>query len=378
MKKLTVVQIAPTEESVPPQKYGGTELVVHNITKELVKRGHKVYLLASGNSKTSAQLVPIFPQNLRSFIDMENKRLVEVSKFIGIAKIIKAVNQLKDVDIIHNHYNWRVLAFSDSINKPIINTMHGPLGDPNLKMAYENFKNGKYISISNYQRKGLPMLNYVNTVYNGIDINLFHFYDSDERGKYLAFLGRTSPEKGIRESVIITKEADVKLKIAAKVDAVDKKYFEKEVKPLIDGEQIEFMGEIESSEKSDFLGSAAALLSPINWEEPFGLFFVESMACGTPVVAFARGSVPEIIKDGETGFIVNSSEKDKRGDWIIKKTGIDGMVEAVNKVYNMPKEEYERMRRNCRRHVERNFTAEKMAEEYEKVYYKILEKHGKK
>lgn len=359
MKSLKIAIISPPYESVPPKRFGAIELVVYNLVEQLVKNGHKVYLLATGNSKTSAELLPYLPKSFREYSESQFHKLEEKLTLLCVGRILKYLNKL-EVDIVHNHCGTMIVPFLDSITHPMITTLHAPIGFYNKysKMIYEHFKNANYVSVSHNQRNGMPDLNYVGTVYNGIRLEDFKL--SNKKGNYFAFLGRTSPEKGIKEAIIVSKKTGVKLKIAAKSES-DKEYFEKEVKPLIDGKQIEYIGEISSKDKSNFLGNAIALLSPIQWEEPFGLVFIEAMACGTPIIAFNRGSVPEIINHGKTGFI-------------IEKNNIENMVEAVKELTNMHTDEYKKMILNCRKQAEKNFTAEKMADAYEKVYLKILGK----
>jgi glycosyltransferase involved in cell wall biosynthesis len=309
--------------------------------------GHKVFLLASADSNTEAELIPIFPKPIRLEPFAQDMKKRDATKFIGIGKVVNELKKL-DVDIIHNHIGWRFLSFASCFSAPTLTTLHGPLDIDYQKFVYSQFKKQYFASISNSQRKPLPDLNYIATVYNGTDIKNLEFNDKPK--DYFAFLGRMSPEKGPVQAIQIAKKAGVKLKMAAKVDAVDKEYFEKEVKPLVDGKQIEFIGEIDSKEKSNFLRNAIGLIAPIQWEEPFGLFFIEAMACGTPVIGCKRGSVPEVIKDKKTGFIIKT---------------IDEAVKAIGKI--------EKIKRiDCRKHVEDNFTAEKMVEGYEKVYNKIL------
>lgn len=373
MRKLTIVQIAPIDEALPPPKYGAVELVVYNLTEELIERGHRVYLLAAGNSKTTAELLPIISRNLRTSLGTANPRRLEVAKFLALSKIIQILNTLKRVDIIHNHFNWRILGFSELIKKPIVTTLHGQLNDENLKIAHQNFTEANYVSISNHQRLGFRELNFLSTVYNGINLNKFRF--SKKGGKYLAFLGRMSPEKGPDQAIKIGVSAGVPVKMAAKVDTVQQKFFEAKIMPSLNN-QIKFIGEVNESQKNLFLGNAFALIAPIQTEEAFGLAFVEAMACGTPVIAFARGSVPEIIKDGETGLIINHSREDQRGEWIIKKVGHKGMIEAVKRIQKMSNKEYEIMRFKCRRHVEQNFTVDKMVTGYENVYQQLVARHN--
>jgi len=353
---MKIALLAPFEESVPPQKYGGTELIVYYLC-QILSRKHSVFLLATGDSKTKAKLVPIFPRSIRKERISQDMKIRESLKYVGMAKVLEELKKINP-DIIHNHIGWRFLPFAPLLKAPVVTTLHGPLDVPYQQFVYGRFKKSPFVSISNSQRKPFRILNYAATVYNGIDIKQFHFNDKPE-GDYFAFLGRMSPEKGPIQAIEVTKKAGVKLKMHAKVDAVDKEYFEKKIKPLIDGKQIKFPGEIGPKEKSDFLRNAKALLCPIQWEEPFGLFMIEAMACGTPVIAFGRGSVPEIIKNGKTGFICRPHDS-------------DSMVKAIKRIYRMPEKEYLEMRYRCRKSVEEKFTAERMVSEYEKVYRKIL------
>lgn len=351
-KKLKIAQLAPLEEKVPPKKYGGVELIVHNITEELVKRGHRVTLFASGDSQTSVKLFPVFSKCLRSLtktkVDLKTR---EAYKIFGATKIINALRKEK-FDIVHNHFNWRILAFSPFLKDPLVTTLHGPLNIDYQNLFFKKFSKEFYISISKNQREPMPNLNFIGNVYNGIDVNIFPFNEKPE--DYLAFLGRMSPEKGPVEAIKIAKRAKMKLIMAAKIDIVDKKYFAEQVKPLIDGKQIKFIGEIGHKKKMELLKNAKALLAPIQWREPFGLFLIEPMACGTPVIAFKRGSAPEIIKNG-TGFITKN---------------IKEAVEAVEKIDQIDRKE-------CRKHVEENFSIEKMVDGYEKIYYKVIKKFNK-
>jgi glycosyltransferase involved in cell wall biosynthesis len=344
---MRIAILAPFEESIPPQKYGGTELIVYYLCQILSKK-HSVFLLATGDSKTKAKLISIFPRSIRKEKMAQDMKFRESLKYMGIAKTVKKLKKINP-DIIHNHIGWRFLPFAPLFKSPVVTTLHGPLNVPYQQFVYGRFKEFPFISISNSQRKPFKKLNYAATVYNGIDIKEFDFNDNP-KGDYFAFLARMSPEKGPVQAIKAAKEAGFKLKMAAKVDAVDKEYFEKEVKPLIDGKQIKFLGEIKTSQKSAFLGNAKGLLVPLQWEEPFGLFMTEAMACGTPVIAFKRGSVPEIIKDKKTGFTVKT---------------INQMKESMKKINLIDRKE-------CRKWVEENFTAEKMVSEYEKTYKKLL------
>lgn len=347
---MRIAILAPFEEQVPPQKYGGTELIVYYLCQILPQRGHKVYLFASGDSGTRSQLIPIFPRAIRKEKIAQEMKFREALKYLGVGKLVEELRKIK-VDIIHNHLGWRFLPFASFFKCPVLTTLHDPPDISYQKFVYRKFKNYPFVSISKSQRKLLPSLNYAANVYNGIDLKKLIFKEKPEDG-YLSFLGRMSPEKGPFEAIQIAKKSGRKLKMAAKIDLVDKKYFEAKIKPLIDGKQIEFMGEIGPKEKNDFLRDSSALLAPLQWEEPFGLFMVEAMACGTPVIAFKRGSAQEIVEHGKTGFVVEDVKE---------------AVEAVKKIGQIE-------RLACRERVEKNFTAEKMVDNYEKVYSRIIKK----
>lgn len=354
---MKIALLAPFEESIPPKKYGGVELIVYHLAQLLSKK-HSVFLLATGDSKTNAKLIPIFPKALRTESFAKDMKIREAIKYIGISKVVKELKKIK-IDIIHNHIGWRFLPFASLLKVPTLTTLHGPLDVPYQKFVYGKFKQFPFVNISNSQKKPFSKLNYAATIYNGIDIKQFKFKEKPE-SDYFAFLARMSPEKGPIQAIQAVKMLGVKLKIAAKIDAVDSEFFEKKIKHLIDGKQIEFVGEIGPSEKSKFLNNARGLLVPLQWEEPFGLFMTEAMACGTPVIAFDRGSVREIIKDKKTGFIVKPLNK--RG-----KQNIAGLVKAMKEVDKIN-------RYDCRKLIEENFTAEKMVTDYEKVYQKIIKK----
>ncbi len=339
--------IAPFEEPVPPHKYGGTELVVANITEELVARGHEVYLAASGESKTSAQLLPIVPQALRALPREEFDKTRDYRKFAGMAKILQFIKDVNP-DIVHNHLNWRLVTFSDFITQPMMTTTHGPLTSVFERLSYTSFPRGNYISISDNQRKALPEINWVRTVYNGIDTSKFEL--GEGKGDYFVFLGRTTPEKGLAELCKLFSGTKHRLKIAAKIDPVDQEYYDSKIKPFVDGNQIEYVGEVDHEGKNRLLKDAKGLVMWLNWEEPFGLVVVEAMACGTPVVINARGSMPELIVDGKTGFLVNTLEEMKQ------------KLDEVDKID----------RHACRRHVEENFTVAKMVDSYLEVAEQLI------
>lgn len=361
--------------AVPPQGYGGIELVVENITEGLVKRGHDVTLFATGDSKTSANLAYFFPKAVGNDLFKKENPYYILQHAHAFVKYIRS----KNFDILHNNSQYIPMYFFDLQKTPFLHTLHGAfytgLSAPSgfteeTRETLSLFKHHPYVSISNNQRLGMPDLNYIETIYNGIKIDDYKL--SESRGGNLVWLGRITPNKGLDTAIKTAIETNLPLKVAFFTDPGDKEYFEKEIKPICNA-NVELLGQLmNGKEKSIFFENALATLFPIRWDEPFGLVIVESMACGIPVIAFARGSVGEIIEDGVTGFLINPSDTETKGNFITKKTGIEGMVEAVNRMYSLPDDEYKKMRKNCRELVEQKFSAEKMVENYEKVYEKIL------
>jgi glycosyltransferase involved in cell wall biosynthesis len=339
---MRIAQVAPLYESVPPKNYGGTERVVSVLTEELVRAGHEVTLFASGDSMTSARLVAGCPEALRL-----NPNCIDQSAH-HVVMLERVMKEKDNFDIIHFHVDYSHFPLSRREQVLNVSTLHGRLDIPDLVPVYQSFGEMPVVSISNAQRRPLPWLNWQGTVYHGMPENRYRFHS--EGGDYLAFLGRVSPEKGLDRAIEIAKQTGIKLKIAAKVDKADTEYFESVIKPLLDSPLVEFIGEIGFPEKNDFLGKAAALLFPIDWPEPFGLVMIESMASGTPIVAYNHGSVPEIMQDGVTGFVVDS---------------IDGAVQAVRNLSSID-------RRGVRCHFERYFTAAHMAEAYLEIYRRLL------
>jgi glycosyltransferase involved in cell wall biosynthesis len=371
MKKLRIGQIAPLNVPIPPKKYGGTERIIDALCRGLSKRGHKIFLFAAADAKTGGKIIPIIPKSLWT-----NKVQETTPYYSYEMNVILQKSPGLKLDILHDHLGPFSLALYGGLNIPILHTLHVPI-NKHRAWAYRKL-NSKLISISNNQRKDAPQLNYIATIYNGTDTNLFRFNPNPK--DYLLFLGELVERKGVREGILVAKKLKLKLVIAGRIplqtssQMKDYSFFQKYVKPELNHGRIEYAGEVASEKTSKLYGDAKATLFPIRWEEPFGLVMTESMSCGTPIIAFAKGSVPEIIKDGETGFIINSSSSDIRGNWVIKKTGIEGLCEAVDRIYSMPEKEYQLMRRNCRIHVENNFTIERMVDGYEKVYQKILKK----
>lgn len=370
MKKLRIGQIAPLNLPIPPKKYGGAERIIDALCRGLSKRGHKIFLFAAADAKTGGKIIPIMPKSLWTNEIRETTPYYSYEMNI----ILQKSPRLK-LDILHDHLGPFSLALYGGLNIPILHTLHVPT-NKNRAWVYRKL-NSKLVSISNNQRKDAPRLNYVATIYNGIDTNLFRFNPNPK--DHLLSLGELVERKGVREAILAAKKLKLKLVIAGRVpiqtsQMKDYSFFQKYVKPELNRGRIEYAGEVVSEKVSKLYGDAKATLFPIQWEEPFGLVMTESMSCGTPVIAFARGSVPEIIKDGKTGFIVNFSPNDIRGNWIVKKTGIRGLCDAIKRIYAMPEDKYQKMRQASRTHVEENFTAEKMVDNYEKVYYKIVKK----
>jgi glycosyltransferase involved in cell wall biosynthesis len=338
---MNIAQIAPLYESVPPKLYGGTERVVSYLTEALVEDGHNVVLFASGDSVTSAELVAPLPQAVRL-----DPGCTDPTAFHMIM-LDQVFRRAGEFDLIHFHIDY--LHFPISIRQPLahLTTLHGRLDLPHLVPVYRQFSRVPVVSISDSQRIPLPIANWQGTVYHGLPIGLHTATETP--GSYLAFLGRISPEKRVDLAVEIAKRSGFRLRIAAKVDAVDREYFAQCIQPLLDHPLIEFIGEIDEAEKTRFLGSARALLFPIDWPEPFGLAMIEAMACGTPVIAFRRGSVPEVVDEGLTGFIVNS---------------VDEAVSAVGQVERLS-------RRRCREWFEKRFSATRMARDYVAIYRRL-------
>ena len=340
---MRIAQVAPLFESVPPKTYGGTERVVSWLSEELVRLGHDVTLFASGDSMTTARLVSVCERSLRRVPNCVD----QVAHHVLMVEQVMA--ERENFDLIHFHIDYLHYPASRWLNVPQVSTLHGRLDIPDLQPLYRNYKDMPVVSISDAQRDPLPWVNWQGTVHHGMPIDLFSLYP--EPGKYLAFLGRTSPEKGLDKAIEIAKLCDMPLKIAAKVDRVDVEYFKGVIKPLLNHPLIEFVGEIGYPEKIDFLGNAAALLFPIQWPEPFGIVMIEAMACGTPVIAYPRGSVPEVIEDGLTGFIVSDDKE---------------IVEAIRNVERFN-------RRNCRKRFEQRFTDVRMAQDYLAIYERMVQ-----
>lgn len=349
---LRIAQVAPVIERVPPPRYGGVELVIANLIEEFHKRNHQITLFATGDSISPQRLISVVDSPMRG----RSQRDIWKIEFLQAGKVLEMADEF---DIIHCHFGPDVFPYpwiTGLTDTPFVFTLHGRLDLPELKELYqksEKVRRCYHISISNNQREPLPEANYIGTVYNGIDVKKYPF--SVEKEDFLIFLGRASHEKGIVEAIEIARKADERLVILAKVDPVDKEYFETRVKPILDDRTL-FLGEVEFEEKVSYLKRAKALLFPIQWREPFGLVMIEALACGTPVIAPNRASVPEILVDGVTGFITSPDNM------------IEEMVESLKHIKEIDPQ-------RCREHVERNFTSERMAENYLRLYKMILEMH---
>jgi glycosyltransferase involved in cell wall biosynthesis len=338
---MRIAQVAPLYESVPPRLYGGTERVVSYLTEELVRQGHEVTLFASGDSVTSARLVAGTERSLRLDSEMKlpeahHTRMIELA--FGMAS---------EFDVIHFHIDCIHLPLAERCGIPHLTTLHGRLDLPDLVPLFETFPATPLVSISHAQRRPLAHLNWAGNVYHGLPTDLLK--PTLTQGDYLAFVGRISPEKRVDRAIDIAIRSGIPLRIAAKVDKPDREYFEEQIEPLLAHPLVEYIGEIGDAEKESFIGNALALLFPIDWPEPFGLVMIEAFACGTPVVAWPCGSVPEIMRDGVSGYVVKTREQ---------------AVEAVKRIADLD-------RAAVRRYFDERFSAERMATDYVAIYERL-------
>ena len=345
---MRIAQIAPLHEAVPPKLYGGTERVVSYLTEALVEQGHDVTLFASGDSITNARLEAAWPQALRLDPTIRDA-------FAPHMLLLEQVRRrAHEFDVLHFHLDYLPFSLFSEIDTPFVTTLHGRLDLPELQPVFSAFPHVPVVSISDSQRQPLPQAGWLDTIYHGLPSGLLTPQAPAKLGKeggYLAFLGRICPEKRVDTAIEIAKRVGMPLKIAAKIDKVDREYFEREIEPLLAGADVEFVGEINESQKPAFLSGAAALLFPIDWCEPFGLVMIESMACGTPVIAFRRGSVPEVIDHGVTGYIVDD---------------VDGAVDALSRLDELSRDE-------IRAQFERRFTSDVMASNYVSAYESLID-----
>jgi glycosyltransferase involved in cell wall biosynthesis len=340
---MRIAQVPPLYEAVPPKLYGGTERVVAFLADALVELGHEVTLFGTGDSVTLADLVVVRD---RAFRLDDNPLKSDVAAHLSM--LHEVLRRADEFDVIHFHVDMLHLALFEKIAHRTVTTFHGRLDLDDLPRALACWPEFPYVSISDYQRRPLPGLNWIGTVHHGLPPELLRY--SRGTGGYLAFLGRMSPEKGPVRAIEIAQAAGLPIKLAAKVDRHDQRYFDDVVQPLLGLPGVEFLGEIGDRDKAAFLGNAVAALFPIDWPEPFGLVMIEAMACGTPVIAWRQGSVPEVVDHGQTGFIVESVEE---------------AVAAVDRLSELD-------RRTVRRIFDERFTASTMASNYLTLYQKLL------
>jgi glycosyltransferase involved in cell wall biosynthesis len=345
---MRIAQIAPLTEAVPPRLYGGTERVVSYLTEELVELGHDVTLFASGDSITSAHLEPVWPQALRFDLDLRDPA---APPMLLLETVYRRADEF---DVLHFHLDYWPFSLFSRQPTPFLTTLHGRLDLPELKPLFRYFPGVPVVSISDQQRFPLPQANFVRTIHHGIPERLLE--PQSNKPRYLAFLGRITEDKGPDRAIRIARRAGIPLKMAAKVDRVDEVYYQAKIRPMIDGRHVELIGEIGDADKSEFLSGAIALLMPIDWPEPFGLVMVEAMACGTPVIAFNRGAVREVLEDGVTGCIVENEAE---------------AVEAVDRAASLS-------RSRIRERFEARFTARRMADDYLQLYEQLLARHRPK
>jgi glycosyltransferase involved in cell wall biosynthesis len=336
---MRIAQIGPLVESVPPRLYGGTERIVSYLTEELVALGHDVTLFASGDSITTANLVPCVPKALR----LDDSVRDPIPYYMLMLDRVR--RRADEFDILHFHIDQFQFPLFREISGRTVTTLHGRQDLPDLHPLYLGFADMPLVSISNAQRRPVPHANFAATIHHGLPANL-HRPLANPRGGYVAFLGRISPEKRPDRAIKIAQACGIPIRIAAKVDRADDVYFKTEIEPLLNGPGVEFIGEINEHQKTQFLGDAQALLFPIDWPEPFGLSMIEAMACGTPVLAFRCGSVPEIVDDGVTGLIVDS---------------MDEAIAALPRIMTLD-------RKKVRQRFDQRFTAARMAKDYVGVY----------
>lgn len=344
---MRIAQVAPLYVATPPQSYGGTERIISSLTEALVEQGHDVTLFATGDSRTSAKLVASVPKALGF------EHIFE-SGASHVAMLAEVYRRADEFDVIHSHVDYFALPFAAHSKTPTVITLHGALDLPGYPEALSAFPNLRYVSISDSQRTPLPNINWAATVYHGIDVKAHPF--GERPGDYLLFVGRISPEKGPERAIAIAKQCGIPLKIAAKIDPKDRKFFEQTVKPLLDDPLIDYLGPVDERRKRILMKNALALLLPIRWPEPFGLVFIEALACGLPVLTCPMGAAPEILREGVTGFMRESD---------------DELAEAARRVSEVS-------RMGCREWVKQRFDVAQMTQKYIEVYHAVTGKRQPK
>lgn len=335
---MRIAQVAPLTEAIPPKLYGGTERVIYWLTEELVSLGHDVTLFASGDSETSATLEAVWPKALRLDGSVLDPNALHMSMLEQVCQ------RADEFDLLHFHLDYYPFSTFSRCSTPFITTLHGRLDLPEHQVVFDTFSSIPLIAISESQRSLMPQARWLKTIHHGVPERLLA--PTGTKPSYFAFLGRIAPEKAVDRAIRIAEQCKVPLKIAAKIDKVDREYFERDIQPLLDSPWVEYIGEITDKQKSEFLSGAIALLAPIAWPEPFGLIMIEAMACGTPVIAFRKGAIPEIVADGVTGYVVDNESK---------------AIAAVSRLSQLS-------RPHIRRHFEKHFSARRMANDYVSVY----------
>ena len=341
---MRIAQVAPLEERVPPALYGGTERVVSTLTEALVRKGHEVTLFASGDSLSDARLIPCCPQALR--LDSRSRNSI----FHHVYMLERVLQLADQFDIIHFHLDHFHFPMARRLTTPCLTTFHNRLDRQDMNRFALEFFDLPVVAISESHRRQRPLLNWAGVVHHGMDSDVLPMGDGS--GGYLAVLGRMSLEKGVDTAIQVAIDSGIDVKIAAKVGIEDEEYFHSVLEPLLDHPRVQYLGEIGQEEKGEFLGQAMAMLFPIRWPEPFGLVMIESLACGTPVVAYGQGSVPEVLEHGRTGYIVDTEEEMVRAVERIKAGAID--------------------RKRCRTAFEHRFSASRMADDYLRIYWKLI------
>lgn len=342
---MRIAQVAPLWIPVPPYTYGGTELVISWLTEALIKQGHTVTLFATGDSKTSAKLVPIWPRSLW-------RAKLATPHAVFALLYHELLKRKGEFDIVHDHCEFYTSAVSPYLSSPIVSTIHHPMYEE-MTILFKKYPKINYVAISKHQRRTAPGVNFVNTIYHGLPLERYSFNDKPE--DYFFWISKVTPAKGPAEAIEAARETGKKLILSGVIPPESQDFFDYRLAPLIDGKQIQFVGASDFSKKIEFFSKAKALLFPVKRPEPFGLVVIEAMACGTPVIAYKEGAMSELIKDGKTGFLVNNKEE---------------MIEAMKKIDQIK-------RLDCRRHVAQKFTLEKMVNKYEALYCKLL-KHARK
>lgn len=339
---MKIAQIAPIAERVPPKKYGGTERVVHALTEELVRRGHEVTLFASGDSITTAKLEAVYPRSLR---EAKLKDIYGLNNWT-LLNLGLAYDLQDEFDVIHDHMAPLSLPIANIATTPVVMTMHGAFLPENRKL-FQTLKSPNIVTISQAQMYPVPNINHAGTVYNGLPME--HYPYGAEPDDYLLFVGRISAEKGLHHAIDVAQQMDKRLIIAAKLEKTDEAYFREYIESRL-SDRIEWIGEVDEKQRNELMTKALCFLHPVTWREPFGLTLIEAMACGCPVVAFSRGSIPEVVKTGVTGYVVED---------------VEGMIDAVENIGAID-------RAACREHALTNFSAAKMTDGYEEVYRKLV------